>query len=360
MEDVYATTLRFFIRKAAREFRPAWLRAAPNLVLHAGIRRLEEWRLVAPLLRHRWLRPISVGLQLTRHCNYRCTFCTVNDLVADGDGTTALTLDEFRSLLRQPLLSRCARLSLTGGEPLLAADFFAIVREAKRFVPIVTVNTNFSLVKKSLDALNTCGLDMINVSLYEPNELLVRRFAPKLSRNMYRRLSFVVNERDGFHHFGRIPIVAQLAVDLGFQALYLQNYLPASTLDHGSLRAANGQSLEPVERRNPQFAALREEIQNRFRGRLAIAWPAFAEAEAGTEARPRCRQPDTQILIDRDGALAPCCILDPDTRFGSAFKPENWNSPAFVEIRRGLKQFGAPLSPACHSCPFVYRDMFNA
>ncbi len=356
MSDVYASTLRFFLSKAAREFRPAWLRAAPNLLLHLTLRQLEDRGLAAPVLRHRWLRPVSIGLQLTRHCNYRCAFCTVNDLVTDGDGTSALTLEEFRRLLRQPLLSRCARLSFTGGEPLLADDFFAIVREAKRFVPVVTVNTNFSLIKKCIDELNACGLDMINVSLYEPNHLLVRKFADKLSPRMYRRLSFVVNERDAFHHFRRIPEVAQLAADLGFQALYLQNYLPPSNLDHASLRSANPQACAPLQGDNRELAEMRNAVESRFGGRLAIAWPSFARSEG----RPRCRQPDTQILIDRDGALAPCCILDPDIRFGSAFEPEGWNSHEFVEIRRGLKQPGADPAPVCRSCPFVHKDMFDA
>ncbi|HZV00782.1 MAG TPA: hypothetical protein VFF73_28965 [Planctomycetota bacterium] len=50
--------------------------------------------LVPPAL-HGALRPISVIIQVTRHCNYRCQFCIVNELVTDADGSQAISLAEF-------------------------------------------------------------------------------------------------------------------------------------------------------------------------------------------------------------------------------------------------------------------------
>ncbi|HYD50223.1 MAG TPA: radical SAM protein [Terriglobales bacterium] len=357
--SVYASTLRFFLAKTARQFRPAWMRVVPNLMLHQGVRWLEETRLIAPRLRHRLLRPISIGLQLTRHCNYRCEFCTVNGLISDGDGAGALSLAEFEQLLQRPLLSRCARLGFTGGEPLLAPDFFAIVRAAKRRIPIVTLNTNFSLIKLHLDALNASELDMINISLYQPNQHLVRRYAAQLSSRMYRRLSFVVNEREPFHHYRRIGEVAQLAVEAGFQALYLQNYLaPSPLLDRDSPRASRAAALQPVRRDDREYAEIRRQVEARYGRQLAIAWPVFAREAA--PVRRACRQPDTQILVDREGALAPCCILDADSRFGSAHHGEGWNSDELAAIRRGLKDPQAALADACRDCPFVETDMYDA
>lgn len=357
MSQVYLSTRRFLLRKSLRELRPRWLRVVPNLTLHWARSTLEQHGLIAPALRHRHLRPISVALQLTRHCNYRCMFCTVNDLVSDGDGTSAVTLVDFRRLLGRPLLSRCVRLSLTGGEPMLAPDVFAIIREAKRRIPVVTMNTNFSLIKRQVDAVNDSGLDMINISLYAPNELLVRKFSPKLSPRIYKRLSFVVNPRDRYHHFARIPEVAQLAVDLGFQALYLQNYLPPSDLDRSSPRLENQTSLSALRTYDESFEAIRADVERRFAPLLAIAWPSLPGGDDGVR---RCRQPDTQILIDPDGSLAPCCILDPAPRFGNVHSPEDWSSDAMASVRRGLKVRGAPLDAGCRNCPFLSKDMFDA
>lgn len=362
MGDVYQSTRRFFLRKVLREFRPRWLSVVPNLAMHSACMALEGHGPLPVTVRHRWLRPISVALQLTRHCNYRCSFCNVNDLVSDGKGTEALSLGEFRFLLRRPLLSRCARVSFTGGEPLLAPDFFAIVAEAKRRIPIATLNTNFSLVKRHLDALNGSGLDMINISLYEPNQALVRQFAPKLDASIYRRLSFVVSGNDPFHDIRRVPEIARMAVELGFHALYLQNYLEGATgYDHSSPRANNPQPLASLTLGDTVVDDVRRRVTEEFGAKLAIAWPSFVpRTSPATRVRPRCRQPDTQILVDRDGLLAPCCILDPAAVFGSVHGEAGWNSPAFVAIRHGLKGKGAEIDPACRSCPFVDVDMFDA
>lgn len=357
MSDVYRDTLGFFARKCAREFRPAWLRAAPNLALHRALMIAEGRGWIAPRLQHRWLKPVSVALQLTRHCNYRCEFCTVNELVSDGDGSNALTVAEFDRLLENPLLSGCARLSLTGGEPMLAPDVFRIIALAKKRIPIVTMNSNFSLIKLHLDTLNRSGLDMLNISLYEPNEKLVRRYAGELAPGIYRRLSFVVNTVDDFHSIERIPDVVELALQSGFRALYLQNVLEPTAMDHGTPRLQNAERVRPIDAADRRLSEIRRQVESSARGHLAIAWPSLGVRSDGPR---RCRQPDTQIMIDRDGILAPCCILDPHRDFGSVWDAENWNSPGFVDVRRGLKCQGEAIAPACEGCPFLSLDMFDA
>ncbi|HZV00783.1 MAG TPA: radical SAM protein [Planctomycetota bacterium] len=64
---------------------------------------------------------------------------------------------------------------MTGGEPLLVPHIFDLVHEAKKRVPIVTVHTNFSLVKKRLAELKESEIDMLSISLYEPISVSSRR-----------------------------------------------------------------------------------------------------------------------------------------------------------------------------------------
>jgi len=80
---------------------------------------------------------------------------------------------------------------------------------------------------------------------------------------------------------------------------------------------------------------------------------------APADGRPRCRQPDTQIKIDRDGNLSPCCSMDPKPEYGSVHSKEGWNSDLFVQVRRGLKVPGANVASTCAGCPFLYMDLYD-
>lgn len=360
MSKVYQSAQRFFLGKALRELQPAWFLRLPNMLLRQEELRAEELGLIDPRVTHRWLKPVAVILQVVRHCNYRCKFCLVNELVSDGDGATGITVEAFQRLMDAPLLSGCLRLGLTGGEPMLVPHVFELVRIAKRRIPVVTMNTNFSLVKPKLEQLNASGIDMLSISLYEPNQGLIKKLAPQVSPRIYRRLTFMLNQQEAFHHVRRIPEIAEMAVELGFKSLHFQNFLPPRDgFDLHSPRSENEGTYVSVARDNPEYLRLREETERRFGDRLAIAWPVFEDAVAPT-GRPRCRQPDTQIAMDLDGNLAPCCQVDADPKYGNAHSPEHWNSEAFQAVRRGLKVEGAPLHPVCEGCPFVHKDLYEA
>lgn len=80
----------------------------------------------------------SVLLELTYACNLDCQFC-YNDLSTQG---RRLELDDYRRLLDELADMGALALTLSGGEPLVHPDFFAIGAHARALGFAVTVKSN--------------------------------------------------------------------------------------------------------------------------------------------------------------------------------------------------------------------------
>jgi len=137
------------------------------------------WRYVMNVLRvHLWPRPgnpklvppLMPSVYLTRHCNFRCTYCN------DGHGIkypdmpeqNRLQLDQLKQVLR--ILRKAApAVNFTGGEPTMRRDLPEILRHASDlgFCPIV-LNTNGYLLDQYVDSLR--HLDVLVVSLDAMND----------------------------------------------------------------------------------------------------------------------------------------------------------------------------------------------
>lgn len=88
-------------------------------------------------------RLLSVLLELTHRCNYDCFFC-YNDRI---DRRTPLALEEYSHLLQQLAEMAVLNLTLTGGEPLVHPDFFAIGGRARELGFVVRVKSNGHLIR---------------------------------------------------------------------------------------------------------------------------------------------------------------------------------------------------------------------
>lgn len=91
--------------------------------------------------------PLQVYLFLTQACNLRCRHC-FNDSGAEQD--SPLTYEEIRALLIELRHIGVERLALTGGEPLLRADFFQILRLATSLGFRVNVTSNGTLIDETV------------------------------------------------------------------------------------------------------------------------------------------------------------------------------------------------------------------
>ena len=106
--------------------------------------------------------PLSVHLDVTYRCNERCVHCYL-----DHDDHGELTFDEIHDLLQQMADAGVFYLTLSGGEPLLRNDLFAIIRRARELTFSVKLKTNAILIKEKEAALiRDLGVEKVQISIY--------------------------------------------------------------------------------------------------------------------------------------------------------------------------------------------------
>jgi hypothetical protein len=89
----------------------------------------------------------SLGLFLTRRCNFRCIYCNGQP---GADPPDKLAMDEVRSALRQAREMGARRLVIPGeGEPLLDGNVWGTIDEARRLDMTVRIYTNGSLLDRT-------------------------------------------------------------------------------------------------------------------------------------------------------------------------------------------------------------------
>ena len=93
----------------------------------------------------------ALAIELTSHCNQRCSYC-YNDWRADnGRSIGALPSEELLALLDRALTEvDFDHVTLTGGEPLARADFFSVLELCARHETRVFVISNGGLVDEEI------------------------------------------------------------------------------------------------------------------------------------------------------------------------------------------------------------------
>jgi radical SAM protein with 4Fe4S-binding SPASM domain len=106
--------------------------------------------------------PLGVHLDVTWRCNERCVHCYL-----DHDDQGELTSDEIHDLLQQMADAGVFFLTISGGEPLLRDDLFAIIRRARELTFNVKLKTNAILIReKEAAMIRELGVETVQVSIY--------------------------------------------------------------------------------------------------------------------------------------------------------------------------------------------------
>lgn len=350
----------FLVKKVLREFKPSYIRAFSNYLLFTLMRAIEE-KTSFKAIRHSILKPVALLVQVNKICNLNCSFCFVNDLNTKAAVEYNITPEVYRRVLTHPLLNSVMRIGFTGGEPLLHPHLFDFIEAAKRRVPVVTINSNFALAgrqhhgQRRIDVLNRSSVDMITISLYATNVAEIEAYAPLLKPHIYKRLAFIVSRgNDGFHAMGRMPEVAEMALRLGFNGVYFQNY---DSMDGVEQKAANLNKLDvsgfsPIIG-EPAYRRIRDQVARTFGRALDISFPVPKRTIPSPFKRFNCYQPDFQIGVDAKGNLSPCCNLDRLPQYGNLFTREHWNNDIFQRIRAGIKKPDVAPTPYCANCTYL-------
>ena len=117
----------------------------------------------------RFGRPISyLRVSVTDRCDFRCVYCMAEDMTF-LPRKDLLSLEELDRLASAFVARGVRKLRLTGGEPLVRRNIIWLIEKLSRHLgeglDELTLTTNGSQLARHADALATCGVKRINVSL---------------------------------------------------------------------------------------------------------------------------------------------------------------------------------------------------
>ena len=109
------------------------------------------------------LQPLSVIVQVTRRCPLHCAFCSESDQFEDPS---------FDSLLElKARLKGVSRIYLSGGEPLLRPDIFALLASYRHDFPVLGLPTNCVYINKDICSQLKGTISYINAGLDGPRKI---------------------------------------------------------------------------------------------------------------------------------------------------------------------------------------------
>ena len=106
-------------------------------------------------------------ISVTDRCNLRCIYCMPPEGVPHISHSEILSYEEIRAVVQAAAQLGIGRIRLTGGEPLVRADFPELANMLSRIEGIMglSLTTNGALLKDYAHVLKQAGLSRVNVSL---------------------------------------------------------------------------------------------------------------------------------------------------------------------------------------------------
>jgi hypothetical protein len=251
----------------------------------------------------------SVNLELTNHCNLRCTICPVNTTMRRPKGFMDPAL--FRRVIDDNPQIHFV-LAFQWGEPLLHPNFFELVRYAKdRGVSTMITSNGTHLTPENRKSLLECGLERITFSVDGDAEshFAIRNYDLETLRRDVRTF---VAERDAAK--ARLRIDVSMVVDAA-----TEHALPAFLAEwKGVVDRVQAIPRLVAERRTTPCREL-------WRGSLVVLWDGRV----------------TVCCVDSEGLLQ---VGDANAERLS----DVWNGEKMREIRRAHAERRFP--PLCAMC----------
>jgi radical SAM protein with 4Fe4S-binding SPASM domain len=291
--------------------------------------------------------PVSVCLELTHHCTFRCAHCYIPDFTAPD----LLPTSRILTLLEELAGAGTLYLTLSGGEALTRRDWAAIARRARELGFFLTVLTNGFLVDEAAADTLADLAAKVEVSVYSLDEAVMDR----------------ITGRPGSGHRARraVSLLRSRGVDVVVKT-------PLMTLNREAVPAiaAWAEAEGAAFRAFPVIVARRDgdttPLALRVRGeelREFLAGPHFdcGEARAVGEAEatdPLCAAGLRFCTITPDGEVVACSIL-PGSAGNVRERPfrEVWERSPWFDRLRSLQRSdlaacrGCEHLSACSRCP---------
>jgi radical SAM protein with 4Fe4S-binding SPASM domain len=288
--------------------------------------------------------PLFVQLDLTYRCNERCIHCYL-----DHDDLGEMTYDEIASVLRQLADAGTLFLTFSGGEVLLRADFFDILRLARSLQFCVRIKTNGVLIReKQADLLRDLGVHEVQISIYshrpDVHDAITKlpgsfeRSVDAVARLRARGLRVVIANVLMTANFGDYAGVRALAARLGVECAIDPTVTPHMSGDRSLLALGiSGQELRQAFN-DPELGG----------SDAAVCAPSTSAPDADTLDGLPCSAGHTACYVSPYGDVYPCVQFPLPT--GSVRRQtflDIWRgSPQFAEVR-GIRVRDLTSCPDC-------------
>jgi AdoMet-dependent heme synthase len=287
--------------------------------------------------------PLSAHLDITYRCNERCEHCYL-----EHDDKGEMSTSEIRGLLDQMADAGVFFLTISGGEPFLRRDCFAIIEHARRLLFNVKLKTNGILIReKEAARLRELGIEQIQISVYS-HRPEIHDAITKVRGSLHRTLAAVRFLKSQGLRVGIANVlmrgnsddteaVRRVATELGASYTLDPTVTPMMSGDTGVLRLRVAADELGEVFRNPNFVGNVEEF----------CAPPAAVDDSVMDGLP-CSAGHTLCYVTPYGDVFPCvqfplpCGNIRHQRFVDIWR----DSPAFAEVR---SIHGRDL-PVCSSC----------
>ena len=249
----------------------------------------------------RWTKPRTAIVMLNRRCNLRCAFC---DHWRHRD---ELPIEAVDALIDQAPDLGVKLLVLTGGEPFLRKDLFAIIDRARSRDLTINVTTNGTLLQQRIRLLKAHPPHSISVSIDGLDDTHDRlRGRPGTAERAWSGLERLRRDTDialnvyfvvTRENVGELVPVHDRARELGIGFdFWPVNGHPELALASATDRAAYRRAVDHVLAADPQREAHR------------AYYDYGLEYLSGRRDHVRCLGLSEQFGVDQEGRVVPCCV----------------------------------------------------
>src|SRR5437660_104706 len=284
--------------------------------------------------------PRALIAELTHRCPLHCVYCS-NPLEMQRRSEELCTAD-WLSIFQQAGEMGILQLHLTGGEPLSRADLTELVRagrEAQLYSNLIT--SGVGLDERRMDELIGAGLEHIQLSFQDSEEVPANEFAGTRSHALKlriagmireRRVAFTVNMVVHRRNLDRLKEMIDFAEQTGAQRLEIAN------VQYYGWAFRNREALLPTRQQLEHSIEVVEAARERLKGKLRIDF-VFPDYYAKYPKPCMNGWGHQQMLIDPAGRVLPChaAMVIPGLEFPNArARSLHWiweDSPAFSHFR---------------------------
>ena len=309
-------------------------------------------------------KPLSMDIEPTTGCNFRCTMCQVSEPNFKANN---MTIDTFRNIIKQNL--QLIKVKLQGmGEPFVNKYFFEMIEICDEYGVFVETITNGSLLNDKIieKIINSKSIYRVSISIDGSSKEIFEKIrvksnfdtvignVKKLSqknkenKNKLNLRAMCLLQKTNYH---QLDSMVKLCKDIGFHEFELQVHMTGWGKDEWE----NKNRENDINYGNKNNRSIKD-ILNKYNSKSFKA--SVVENNILTESN-KCSYPWHNPYISAQGHVVSCCMVG-DSKVNNYGNINNldfskiWNSDDYKDLRKSI--INHKLKDFCKNCYKQNRD----